>query len=108
LQRDGEQISTLDLFGQNFTLLAGPEGSAWAEAARDAAKLLGIDVDVPEIGKNGLTDPMGGFPAAYGITPNGAVLVRPDGFVAWRAKTGEGASAEQIKSTVATVLCRSN
>jgi putative polyketide hydroxylase len=108
LQRGGEQISALDLFGQNFTLLAGPVGSAWTEAVRDGAKLLSVDVELHEIGKNGLTDPTGGFPAAYGITPNGAVLVRPDGFVAWRAKTGEGASAERIKSTLATLLCRSN
>jgi len=106
LQRRGEQVSTLDLFGRNFSLLAGPEGNAWTEAARDRATPLGIELDVHRIGENGLTDPSGGFPAAYGITAAGAVLVRPDGFVAWRAKTGDGASPEQIGSALATVLCR--
>ena len=106
LQRRGEQISTLDLFGRNFALLAGPEGNAWTEAVRDWAKPLGIDLDVHKIGENGLTDPSGGCPAAYGITPTGAVLVRPDGFVAWRMKTGDSASSERIKSALATLLCR--
>jgi putative polyketide hydroxylase len=106
LQRRREQISTLDLFGRSFTLLAGPEGNAWTEAARDRAKELGIDLEVHKIGENGLTDPSGGFPAAYGITPTGAVLVRPDGFVACRAKTGGDASAEWIKSALTTLLCR--
>jgi putative polyketide hydroxylase len=111
LQRRGEQISTLDLFGRNFVLLAGSEGkawveAAWAESARDRAKPRGIELDVHTIGENSLTDPSGGFSAAYGITPTGAVLVRPDGFVAWRAKTDDGASAERIGSALATVLCR--
>ena len=104
LQRRGEQISTLDLFGRNFSLLVGPDGNAWTEAARDRSDMLDIDLDVHKIGENGLTDPSGGFPAAYGITPTGAALVRPDGFVAWRAKTGDGASAGRIKSALATLL----
>ena len=105
LQRRGEQISTLDLFGRNFTLLAGPEGDAWTEAACDA-RPVGIDLDVHKIGENGLTDPSGGFPAAYGITATGTMLVRPDGFVAWRANTANGALPERITRVLATVLCR--
>lgn len=106
LQRRNEKISTLDLFSRNFALLAGPEGHAWAEAAYGGAKLLGIDLDVHKIGENGLTDLLGGCPAAYGISPAGAVLVRPDGFVAWRATTADDASAEHIKSTLAALLSR--
>jgi putative polyketide hydroxylase len=106
LQRRGEQISTLDLFNRNFTLLAGPEGHVWTNTAYDEAKSLGIDLDVHKIGENGLTDPSGECPAAYGISLSGAVLVRPDGFVAWRAKTGAGVSSERIKNALATVLSR--
>jgi len=106
LERHGEQISSLDLFGRNFVLLAGPEGSAWARVAHDRAKPLDIDLDVHKIGENGLTDPSGGFSVAYGITPTGAALVRPDGFVAWRSKTEDGASQERINKVIATVLCQ--
>jgi putative polyketide hydroxylase len=106
LEQRGEQISTLDLFSRNFTLLAGCDGDAWIDAARDTAKQLGVDLDVHKIGTNGLTDPSGEFPAAYGITTSGALLVRPDGFVAWRAKTCDGATAETIKGVLAKVLCQ--
>jgi 2-polyprenyl-6-methoxyphenol hydroxylase-like FAD-dependent oxidoreductase len=106
LRRDGRQISTLDLFDRNFTLLAGPEGNSWCESARAAGKRLAIPVDVHRVGADGLTDPDGAFAAAYGIAPTGAVLVRPDGFVAWRANTGEVASAEEISSALSSLLCR--
>jgi methionine synthase II (cobalamin-independent)/2-polyprenyl-6-methoxyphenol hydroxylase-like FAD-dependent oxidoreductase len=33
LDRDGTRLSTLDLFGRNFVLLAGSEGAAWPAAA---------------------------------------------------------------------------
>jgi len=106
LNRAGEQISTLDLFGRNFTLLAGRDGGAWCESTASAAKNTGIALDAHRVGANGLTEPSGGFAAAYGIAPTGAVLVRPDGFVAWRAKNGDGASAAQIESALKTVLSR--
>ncbi len=106
LQRDGRRISTLDLFDCNFTLLAGPEGNAWCERANAAAKQLGVAVDVHRVGAGGLSDPEGAFGAAYGLAPTGAVFVRPDGFVAWRAQAGQAASVEEISSVLASVLCR--
>ena len=65
----GDGRSTLDLFGRNFTLLHGPQ-------ARDGDVPAGVDVHViaPEE-----------FPAAYGISAEGATLVRPDGIVGWRS-----------------------
>ena len=35
--RDGERVSTLDLFGEGFVLLAGADGAAWRAAAVGAA-----------------------------------------------------------------------
>jgi 2-polyprenyl-6-methoxyphenol hydroxylase-like FAD-dependent oxidoreductase len=81
LERDGGRLSTLDLFGRDFVLLAGPEGEAWRTAASAVAKELGVALDVYLVGDNGLTDAGGSFPGAFGISPSGAVLVRPDGFV---------------------------
>ncbi len=110
LRRDGREISTLDLFDRNFTLLAGPEGEGWCNSARAAGKRLGIEIDIHRVGahgvENALEDATGAFLDAYGISPTGAVLVRPDGFVAWRAKTGEVASAEEISTALASLLCR--
>lgn len=107
LERDSGRISAIDLFDRNFVLLAGPEGDAWCKSGRDAAKQLGIELDIHQIGNaGGLTDPDRAFPGAYGITPAGAVLVRPDGFVGWRAKTAADASAQTIISALASLLCR--
>lgn len=108
LEKDGARISTLDLFGKNFALLAAPEAGAWIEGGRAASKASKVGLDVYQIGGTShfaLSDPSGEFSPAYGISPSGAVLVRPDGFVAWRAKTSEGASAAAITSALASVLC---
>lgn len=77
--------STLDLFGRNFALLTGP---AW----RETIGPMPVEVDVHRIAEEGFT-------GAYGIPPAGAVLVRPDGFVAWRGERGE-ALAPQLKSSL--------
>jgi len=106
IERDGRQISTLDLFDQNFTLLAGREAEGWCHSARSAATRLGIGIDIHRIGADNLSDPTATFLEAYGISSTGAVLVRPDGFVAWRAKTGEAASAGEISDALSSVLCR--
>ena len=37
LQRDGQQLSTLDLIDRHFVLLAAADGGAWCTSARDAA-----------------------------------------------------------------------
>ncbi|MFI5824225.1 FAD-dependent monooxygenase [Streptomyces rishiriensis] len=79
---DGERLSTLDLYRGRFVLLCGQRGGRWAEAARglDAA----LDVQVHRMGA-ALRDATGGWAAAHGVADSGAVLVRPDGFVCWRA-----------------------
>ncbi len=106
LQKGGKEISTLDLFGGNFVLLTGPDASGWSASASTAAKQLKVPLDVHAIGNSGLTDPSGQFTAAYGISPTGAVLVRPDGFVAWRAKSADGASPEAFAAVLNSVLRR--
>jgi hypothetical protein len=37
LQRHGEPVSSLDLFGRWFALLAGPKRGSWCKAALTAA-----------------------------------------------------------------------
>ena len=85
LERRGERISTIDLTGR-WLLLAGPQGGKWLEAARAAAAAFnGLPIDIGHVGGE-LADPAGGFASSVGISADGALLVRPDGFVAWRAE----------------------
>jgi 2-polyprenyl-6-methoxyphenol hydroxylase-like FAD-dependent oxidoreductase len=106
LQRGGQRVSTIDLLGRSFVLLAGPEGGAWTRAATVAAsERRGLDLDAHVVGGGSLADPEAQFPAAFGITVSGASLVRPDGFVAWRAKSmpadPKGALAAALQSLLA-------
>jgi len=98
------RLSTLDLFGSTFTLLAGPEGGAWCTVAAEVERELGVPIDRYRIGGPGLRD-LGGFSEAYGLGEDGAVLVRPDGHVAWRSATGPGISAV-LRDAVEDILAR--
>ncbi|ETK34297.1 FAD-dependent monooxygenase [Microbispora sp. ATCC PTA-5024] len=90
LARGDETISARDLFGTGFVLLTAG-GRDWPDEARHAVRALGVTVDVHAVGgADGLRDVDGRFLAAYGITGAGAVLVRPDGVVAWRSPGAAG------------------
>ena len=104
VEKDGKRVSTLDLFGSGFTLLAAPDGGAWSEAARVVAEDVGLSVHAFTFGQE-LRDLENGFAAAYGITATGAVLVRPDGFVAWRAKSSGTKPQDTLKGVLDRLLC---
>jgi putative polyketide hydroxylase len=108
LERDGTEISTLDLFGRNFTLLAGPDGTAWCRAARAVATELGLEVDAVMVGggRDRITDPTEKFPESCGIESTGCVLVRPDGFVAWRSRAAQEAPEQVLAYSLRHLLCR--
>ena len=107
LERDGTSISTLDLFGERFVLLTGPEGGPWRAAAEEAASALGVPIDVWQIGgERGLSDVGGRFLEAYALEPAGAVLVRPDSFVAWRASDSASADGRALGRALAAILSR--
>ncbi len=106
LQKDGRQISTLDLFGRGFTLLAAADGAAWCESGLRAASELRMTLAAFQLGRDGLQDPAGGFNAAFGLEPAGCVLVRPDGFVAWRARNREDADVKRPSDAFSAILCR--
>ncbi|MYT29939.1 MULTISPECIES: FAD-dependent monooxygenase [unclassified Streptomyces] len=74
--------STLDLYGETFVLLTGREGQAWVKAAQDLGTTMGVEVQSYVLGTDLRVED---GENAHGIGPDGAVLVRPDGFVAWRS-----------------------
>ncbi|MEU2436615.1 FAD-dependent monooxygenase [Streptomyces rubradiris] len=86
LLRDGADVSTLDLVDYRFTLLTGPGGQAWLDALGKATAQLGLAVDAHTVEDDrAADDPSATWTAQVGIEESGAVLVRPDGFVGWRA-----------------------
>jgi len=95
MEVDGERVSTLDLWGDGFTVLASVSATAWraeietvAKSSRSPLRTLSCaDESVAEL---------------YGLGKGGAVLVRPDGYVAWRSANSPAAMpvAEALRSVV--------
>jgi putative polyketide hydroxylase len=108
VERQGQRISTLDLFDGRFVLLVGPAGTAWQKAARAAAASLGIELVACRLGPDGdLLDPEDGWRAKLGMSPQGVLLVRPDGFVAWRTSTLPTKPELRLEHVLSSILCRS-
>jgi putative polyketide hydroxylase len=75
------RLSTLDLFGDRLTLLTAPDGGRWRSEAAELAD-QGVPIVSYSVTRE-FTDPDGMFAEAYRLGEDGAVLVRPDGYVAW-------------------------
>jgi putative polyketide hydroxylase len=87
LTRDGKRISTLDLYDRTLTLLTGSARAAWCEAADIVARTHSVPLVAHLIRPEGeLQDDDSHWGETYGIDEDGALLVRPDGFVAWRER----------------------
>ncbi|HEX3882971.1 MAG TPA: FAD-dependent monooxygenase, partial [Stellaceae bacterium] len=106
LERGGERISTIDLFGGRFVLLTGPQGEAWQQAVAEVARPDRPELVAQIIGGNEIRDPDGAWPTTYGLKEDGAVLVRPDGYVAWRAPTGVSTPVQALTAAFDRILCR--
>ncbi|PKS08383.1 hypothetical protein jhhlp_005327 [Lomentospora prolificans] len=87
---DGQspRLSTLDITGQNrFTLLTGIGGEAWKKAAEEVSNAGGVQVAAYTIGFRGdYIDCYSDWHHVRGVHETGAVLVRPDHFIAWRCQ----------------------
>ncbi|MBN9607708.1 MAG: hypothetical protein BGO26_09580 [Actinobacteria bacterium 69-20] len=105
LERDGAQLSTLDLVQRGFLLLTGADGQEWCDAAAVVGRELGVDVSAVSVDSGAaVSDPSGTFCEVYGIEPSGAVLIRPDDIVAWRS-VGAGADpAGALRSAMTALL----
>ncbi|MYQ94957.1 hypothetical protein GTY20_28630 [Streptomyces sp. SID4946] len=72
-----------------------------------AARRLGVPLQVHGIGGDGAyEDPEGVWAKAYGTTGGGAVLVRPDGVVAWRASGAPDDAEDVLHAALARMFGR--
>lgn len=102
LVKDGATVSTIDLFGHGFVLLTGADADAWRASAAQASDEVAMGLTVYTV--DDALDPTHTFCNEYGITSTGAVLVRPDGFVAWRAQTDIDARPDSLTQVLRSVL----
>ena len=107
VELDGRRLSTLDLFGRTFVLLAAQQGADWCDAARKAASHHdGLELEAYCVGGAELRVLSGSFTDAYGVSESGAVLVRPDGFVTWRATSSSSDPPAAVAAALRTALAR--
>jgi 2,4-dichlorophenol 6-monooxygenase len=108
LRHDGEPVSTHDLSGlDQFVVLTGNDGAAWAAAAAAAAEKLGVTVRAVAIGEStGYSDEDGTWAAVREISDSGAILVRPDNHVAYRSIAAVPDAADALTAALSTVLAR--
>ena len=76
-----------------MTLLTGLAGQAWKRAAQQ--------LDLPflrtiVVGEAGTIDPYGYWRAVREVDEAGAILVRPDGYIAWRQSAAVWEDAEAL------------
>lgn len=91
------EVSTLDLVGHGFTLLAADE--RWRAAVASASAALGISITMHQVGDDK-------WLAATELRPDGALLVRPDDFIGWRVDEFPVDAERQLQQAVSAILCR--
>jgi hypothetical protein len=91
-------VSTLDLLGHGFTVLTGDE--RWRSAATSVSAALGIPITVRRIVDQA-------WAAATGLEATGALLVRPDAFVGWRADRLPDDPESKLRQSLSQIVCRS-
>jgi 2,4-dichlorophenol 6-monooxygenase len=105
----GARLSSLHLVRPGtFLLIAGEDGEAWCEAARQVADSLGVKLDAAQIGhtEGDYLDPRCRWLRLREINADGAILVRPDRFVAWRSFSASTAPAADLEGALQSILFR--
>ena len=106
---DGERRAIKDLVAPGrFLLIAGEDGGAWCEAAEELACAAGVPLDAVRIGHldGNLYDPRCAWARQRQIESDGAVLVRPDRFIAWRAPTAVDDPLGELVGAFSQILAR--
>jgi 2,4-dichlorophenol 6-monooxygenase len=103
VERDGARCSILDLLATDgFTLIAAADGAAWAEAAERCAT---VPLRCLVAGRD-FVDREGHWGRVCEIGEHGALLVRPDQHVAWRAVKAPADRTSELRDAVCAVVRR--
>ncbi|MEU0794270.1 FAD-dependent monooxygenase [Amycolatopsis sp. NPDC005961] len=103
----GHRVSTLDLVGGGrWTVLTGLTGTAWRDAAAKVGAELGLDLRAVRVGDPEGRDAYGDWSRLSGVDEAGCLLIRPDGYVAWRHATATPQAANALLTALKSLLDR--
>lgn len=106
VEHQRKRISTLDLLGKSFVLLAGAEGAPWLKAAKQVSSALKSDVAAHLTGpESDLVIHRGELESAAGVSSRGAILVRPDDCVVWRQRRRPSDHQVELEQAMKHALC---
>ncbi len=88
----GRECSTHDVFDGAVTVLAGAAAGATARSAVAGLVRGGMPVRVLVAGSD-IVDTGGALRDRFGLAADAVILVRPDGYIAWRGRGGAGIAA---------------
>ncbi len=106
---DGNRLPVKDLVAPGrFLLIAGEDGQAWCEAAEQLAAEAGLPLDAVRIGHldGDYYDSRCTWQRYRQIASDGAVLVRPDRFIAWRCPGGTSQPRAVLAAAFSQILAR--
>jgi len=103
LERDGKRISTLDLLAlDSFTLITTSQNDAWAAAASEVSD---VPLQYVALDAARLSDAdEARWLEESGIGSDGALLVRPDQHVAWRAASVPNDTSTVLREVIAQIV----
>jgi 2,4-dichlorophenol 6-monooxygenase len=106
LERRGMRVGTHDLLEPGaFLLLTGADGLPWCAAAKALETVLGVRIAAYAVATGEqVHDPEGTWAALHGHDSGGAVLVRPDGHVCFRALTASTTAEADLRSAMTVAL----
>jgi len=102
----GQRISTIDLWGNGFTLIGYSVPEYWSKVCLDAATLMRLNLSLVDVSETGTYRPYDEkFVALYGRQKYVIFLVRPDGFIAAKLSADAEVTAyEELKRVMQLVL----
>ncbi|KAH7139953.1 FAD binding domain-containing protein [Dactylonectria estremocensis] len=108
LEHEQARLSTLDIFKHGrFGLVVGIGGKPWEAAAATVSQELGIELPVYFVGyRCTYDDVLGEWRSRREIGDRGAVLVRPDRYIAWRSAGRPADPIKALRAALRQILAR--
>jgi 2,4-dichlorophenol 6-monooxygenase len=114
IEQDGKKISTQDLItnsNSDFLLITDEDGDKWAEAAKTISETTNVAVGAAQIRARDLSKPtclcldvQDMWIRLKEVAAGGAILVRPDNFVAWRSHNLSDEPEKELRSALKALM----